>query len=230
MFESTKVKYIQYPVRAGDTFYSIGQHFAVPIEELIEVNSNQDPRALQIGSIVKVPYRGQSLAMGPLSSDRASLDRLTSSRPQPHGSSLKMIRLNKAAKYIGRMSWPVGSGGGRISSTFGRRWLTFHEGIDIAAPQGVTVMAAHDGQVVFSGNSLRGYGNLIVLKGDGVLTVYGHNRANHVRTGDYVSRGERIAEVGMSGKASGAHLHFETRIKDQDGKNAAIDPLVFYSK
>jgi len=107
-----------------------------------------------------------------------------------------------------------------VASAFGARGRSFHDGIDISAPRGTPVRAAADGEVVYS-DSLRGYGNVIIVRHrDGFATVYAHNERNEVRTGQRVRRGEVIGTVGDSGRATGPNLHFEVR---QD--NVAHDPL-----
>jgi lipoprotein NlpD len=100
----------------------------------------------------------------------------------------------------------------------------FHEarnkGIDIGAPEGAPVAAAHDGQVVYVGNGLRGYGNLLIIKHtDDFVTAYAHNRSILVKQGQSVRRGERVAEVGRT-DADSPRLHFEIR---RQGK--PVDPL-----
>ena len=105
--------------------------------------------------------------------------------------------------------WPVQ---GRITSGFGRRRFDHHAGIDIAAPSGSRVRAAEAGRVVHSDNKLSGYGNLVIIKHAGSFaTVYAHNRKNLVRVGQFVDKGEVVAEVGETGRASAPHLHFEVR-------------------
>lgn len=74
-------------------------------------------------------------------------------------------------------------------------------------------MAAAAGQVLYAGDGLRGYGNLVVLQHAGdLLTVYAHNSELLVRTGERVTAGQLIARVGQTGNASGPHLHFEVRV------------------
>ena len=77
-------------------------------------------------------------------------------------------------------------------------------------------------------SSFYGYGRTVVLKGEGLLTVYAHNSANRVAVGDVVEKGDWIADVGQTGSASGPHVHFETRVQDASGRYAAVDPVVFY--
>jgi len=87
-----------------------------------------------------------------------------------------------------------------------------HKGIDLPAPMHTDIYAAMDGVVVYAGKA-RGYGNLVTVDhGNGVSTVYGHESVTLVREGDIVHRGEKIAEVGRAGNATGPHLHFELRV------------------
>lgn len=118
-------------------------------------------------------------------------------------------------------SWPLRSGA--VSSYFGTRRRKFHDGIDIKAPRGTPVYAAKDGLVIYSARRIRGYGNMVVIKhDDGIATVYAHNSKNLVARGRKVQRGDRIAKVGATGRATGSHLHFEIR-RDQ----LPVDPLMY---
>ena len=90
---------------------------------------------------------------------------------------------------------------------YGRR----HNGIDFGAAYGTTVRSAHGGTVVVAG-SFGGYGNTVVIdRGDGLSTLYGHNSELYVRVGQTVQKGEAIAAVGSTGLSTGPHLHFEVR-------------------
>ncbi|NNL67995.1 MAG: M23 family metallopeptidase, partial [Myxococcales bacterium] len=110
------------------------------------------------------------------------------------------------AKLVFR--WPAE---GRLTSKFGRRWGRRHQGIDLAAKPGTPVRAAEAGRVIFSAR-LGAYGNAVVVRhSEHYNTVYAHNRKLHVRKGDWVERGEKIAEVGSTGRSTGPHLHFEVR-------------------
>jgi len=112
------------------------------------------------------------------------------------------------------LRWPldVGGGGVVVGSPFGARGGRAHDGIDLPAPVGTPVYAAADGQVIYAGDGIHGYGNLVVVQHAGdLLTVYAHNSALLVRQGQWVRSGERVALVGQSGRASGPHLHFEVR-------------------
>ncbi|HWX12433.1 MAG TPA: peptidoglycan DD-metalloendopeptidase family protein [Trinickia sp.] len=97
-----------------------------------------------------------------------------------------------------------------------------NKGINIGGAAGDPVKAAADGRVVYAGNGLRGYGNLIIIKHNAsYLTAYAHNRALMVKEGDSVTKGEKIAEMGNS-DSDRVMLHFEVR---QQGK--PVDPMKY---
>ena len=121
---------------------------------------------------------------------------------------------------------PVESG--YISSRYGSRTdpftgrAAFHKGIDFAGREGNDIVAVASGVVVWSG-SRYGYGEMIeVNHGNGYATRYAHNSNNLVAVGDTVKRGQRIAHMGDTGRATGANLHFEVL---KDGRS--VDPLTF---
>lgn len=114
---------------------------------------------------------------------------------------------------------PVSSGY-TISSRYGPRWGRSHTGTDVAAPTGTTIVAAASGTVTLAGNYGNGYGNYIMINhGNGVQTLYGHCNVLLVSQGQYVSQGQKIAEVGNTGNSTGPHLHFEVRVN-----GATTDP------
>lgn len=92
------------------------------------------------------------------------------------------------------------------------RYRGSHRGVDLTAPIGTNVYSTMDGEVVAVGRH-RQYGNFVVVDhGNGVSTLYAHNKANYVESGEVVRRGQKIAEVGRTGNATGPHLHFELRM------------------
>lgn len=207
-----------YEVKVGDTLYSIGNRFDVAAEDIQAYNGIRDSKSLKPGQRIVIP------ASGPLGrSGDAALD----NRGQDRGQ-LRMISLAPVRSYVGDLEFPVAEA--RFSSRFGWRWSKFHEGLDLAAPEGTPVLAAHDGVVVLETDSWGGYGKVIVVKGDKLMTVYGHNSVNQVKKGARVKRGQQIAKVGQTGDASGPHLHFETRVLDENGRFAAVNPNVFYPR
>ncbi len=123
-----------------------------------------------------------------------------------------------APALAGAFAWPLQ---GAILSNYGPTSKGQHnDGINIAAPAGTPVKASESGVVVYAGNEIRGFGNLILLKHEGgLMTAYAHNEVLLVGRGAVVRRGQDIARVGSSGGVSQPQLHFEIR---KNGK--AVDP------
>ena len=180
-------------VRPGENLYRISLHYGVSVAALARANGLGDADALEIGQRLSIPGARQ----GP--PDAALL---------PPVAALPPGGLD-AAEYGLAFGWPLR---GAVSSSFGSRGFGRHEGIDIPAPMGTVVLAAESGRVVHSEGRLGDYGLVVIVKHAGrYATVYAHNRRNLVRRGDFVEKGQPIAQVGDSGNASAPHLHFEIR-------------------
>ena len=132
------------------------------------------------------------------------------------------------SKYTGgQMAWPAPSYtrissyfAGRIDPITGKK--STHGGLDLASPYGTAIVAANPGKVIIAGYHYS-YGNYVVIDhGGGVSTLYGHSSKLLVSKGQTVSRGQRIANIGSTGRSTGPHLHFEVRI---NGKR--VDPLPY---
>ena len=136
--------------------------------------------------------------------------------------------LGYAEQYRGKLYWPVP--GAKVFSKFGRRFVKWHDGVDLAAKRGTPIYAAHSGKVEYAGSGFNGYGNFIAIRGKGLTTFYAHNDRNLVSTGDYVEGGQLIGYVGQTGRTTGPHLHFETRIHRPPHPPTAVDPLKFFSQ
>ncbi|HVV17150.1 MAG TPA: M23 family metallopeptidase [Polyangia bacterium] len=173
-------------VGEGDTLAGLARAAGVPPEDILEANGLDAAAQVRPGLSLFV------------------LDGPPAPMPAPQ---------SPAPAGAGRpLQWPLTTVAVTIGSPFGARWGKPHEGIDLPAPVGTPVFAAADGQVVYAGHGLRGYGNLVVVKHAGdLLTVYAHNSALLVSQGQPVRAGDRIALVGQSGHATGPHLHFEVR-------------------
>jgi len=126
-------------------------------------------------------------------------------------------------QYAGTLQWPLEAG--VVSSEYGERWGKMHKGIDIAADVGEPVYAIAPGEVIYAGNGLRGYGNVIILRHDRQRTsLYAHNSALNVKLGDHVARGAVIAQLGSTGHSTGPHVHFEIRDGDTPVNPRSILP------
>jgi murein DD-endopeptidase MepM/ murein hydrolase activator NlpD len=189
-------------VRRGETLYRIGKQYGVPANVLAQANGLADPTRLAVGQRLTIPgaVAGPTTAVVP-----PGRGEWTRRDPRGRSGGTQMI-------------WPVS---GQVSSGFGFRDGAHHDGVDIPMAPGTPVRAAEAGRVIHSGGGLSGYGNTVILRhADRLSTVYAHNRKNLVRVGDFVERGQVIAEVGRTGRATTPHLHFEVR---RDG--SPIDPL-----
>ncbi|MBR4401648.1 MAG: M23 family metallopeptidase [Synergistes sp.] len=127
-----------------------------------------------------------------------------------------------APDLIKDMKWPLSSC--RLSRGFKRG---AHTGLDLLSPKGTPIYAVLDGVVEIvsdGGPGFRGYGKVILINHGGKLwTLYSHNTTNNVKVGQRVKQGEMIATVGMTGRATANHLHFEVR----NAKGTPLDPLKY---
>jgi len=137
------------------------------------------------------------------------------------GISLGLTRNSTTADWIRANAapnlWPVE---GQITGSFGERIDpfngegAFHSGVDISASVGSAVIAPADGTVTFA-DFLGGYGRAVIVDhGHGISTRYGHLASFAVAPGQYIHRGDTIGYVGLSGRSTGPHLHYEVRIND----------------
>ncbi len=157
--------------------------------------------------------RAEPLASNPAPSVKKTVQSSVkpSARPTPlpeakpiHTASIDRFRRTRGFIWLLR---------GRIISGFGPKAKCLHnDGINISAPRGAPVRAAEGGIVAYSGNELRGFGNLLLVKhANGWVTAYAHNGKLLVKRGDRVGKGQIIARVGSTGAVSRPQLHFEIR-------------------
>jgi lipoprotein NlpD len=197
-----RVHGVYHTVTAGETLFRIGKAYGMSYQELARVNGIKDAGQIRVGQRIFIPGATQPLPVETITPMEAAPAAPASPDPVPG---------------LETFIWPVN---GTINSGYGPRGLSFHDGIDIAAPEGTPIRAIEDGEVIYS-DQLRGYGNMVILRhAEGIVSVYAHNQSNLVREGQSVVRGEIVARVGSTGRVSGPHLHFEIR-----KNNAAQDPL-----
>ncbi len=177
---------VYHKVQHGQTLWRISKTYGVDLETLQWVNDVEDVGELRVGRVLFIPGVSKTVKVMTIQPEDE----------KPSGKGITLI-------------WPLH---GRKTSDFGPRGKSVHQGIDLAAPKGTPVLASASGRVAYSGNGMKGYGKVVVLKhANDLSTVYAHNSALQVRMGDNVERGQTIAKVGATGRATGPHLHFEIR-------------------
>ena len=166
----------------------------------------------------------QGASMGSLSDDNTSIKQVSNSKPLVAPTSPKPVDAAPAPIAVAPATT---SSDGFIMPTTGQTdgYKASNKGIDIYGTLGQDINAANSGKVVYSGNGLKDYGNLIIIKhSDVYLTAYAHNKVNLVKEGATVKRGQKIAEMGQ-GDSNKAVLHFELR---KNGK--PVDPFTLIPK
>jgi murein DD-endopeptidase MepM/ murein hydrolase activator NlpD len=194
-------------VRRGENLFRISHYYQVSVSSILEANQIRDERSVEIGERLWIPEARRSPPGYAL-------------LPPPASSGEARERARNDAILDGNLHfiWPLR---GRLTAGFGFRNGRRHQGIDLAAKPGTLIRASEAGRVIYSGNGLGAYGNVVIVRhGQHYATVYAHNRKNRVRKGAFVDKGEVVAEVGKTGNATGPHLHFEIRRDEQ-----ACDPV-----
>jgi murein DD-endopeptidase MepM/ murein hydrolase activator NlpD len=184
-------------VKPGDTLWRLAERHGSSVQAIERANDDLDPRALRVGRKLWIPHVDVAARGG-----KASARTLTDHDDAECGGLARREGLE--------FDWPVL---GDLTSAYGaERDGRGHDGIDLAAEQGTPIHAAEAGRVVYADDDLGDYGRVVIVEHVGRwATVYAHNRKNRVEAGDFVERGDVIAEVGDTGNASAPHLHFEVR-------------------
>ncbi|EMN51193.1 peptidase, M23 family [Leptospira interrogans str. L1207] len=234
--ELTSLEFYRYVVKKGDNFFKIMARTGMDIDTISSVNSLASPYDIYPGMELLIPNM-----RGVYDSDERENSFLIRKKlSKKYKLAEKFISFDEDKKlwfipgkglpkeersffYGVAFYRPLGSEG-IISSRFGKRKdpftrkETFHGGLDMAAEEGTPVYASADGEVYFS-DKKGGYGNLIILGHKlGYETLYGHLSSISVRPGEKVHKGQKIGEVGQTGRATGNHLHFEVRRFNQRQK------------
>lgn len=210
-----------YRVNKSETLYAIAWRYGLDYRELARWNNIDAPYTI---------YPGQELIL--IDPERLPAHRRPAVEPSPprrsSGSHAQVARTSQPAPAPPEelpppkaFQWPAD---GKVIATF-KGSKSISQGIDIMGRAGQAVVAAAGGKVVYSGNGLNGYGNLVIVKhNDTFLSAYAHNSKLLVNEGDMVESGQQIAEIGMLDPSTPA-LHFEIR---KQGK--PVDPLKYLPK
>ncbi|MFM0163342.1 Murein DD-endopeptidase MepM and murein hydrolase activator NlpD, contain LysM domain [Burkholderia sp. GAS332] len=205
-----------YRVERGDTLSKIARSNRQSVQSIVRWNNLTNPDSIEVGQVLRVTPPGNGAAAGSTgggggairSSGAGSASASSAPRPAPADNA----PTSAPASTIS-LAWPA-------DGTVIRRFDGGNsKGIDISAAAGTPVVAAAPGTVVYAGNGLRGYGNLLIIKHNAeYLTAYAHNRVLLVKEGQSVTRGEKIAEMGDT-DTDRVMLHFELRYQGR-----SIDP------
>ncbi|WP_310087838.1 peptidoglycan DD-metalloendopeptidase family protein [Paraburkholderia phenoliruptrix] len=236
-----------YRVKPGDTLYRIALENGQNYRDISAWNNLTNPNQIEVDQLLRVVPPGANtaaltpgVATAPIGSNgtlqTAPLNGSSSTgaaagvaAPPLYGSSANNAAATPPSSAGAASDSSAGASGGNVSFVWpvrGPLLGTFNDstnkGVNIGGSAGEAVKASADGRVVYAGNGLRGYGNLIIIKHDATyLTAYAHNRALMVKEGDAVTKGQKIAEMGNS-DSDRVMLHFEVR---RQGK--PVDPLKY---
>jgi murein DD-endopeptidase MepM/ murein hydrolase activator NlpD len=223
---------------------SIAHRNHVPVGELARANNLDTSAKLSLGMKLTVPG-AKSAAAAPVVQPVAPVQQLAAVAPaakpmtpaapqqsarlaqattnveEKPAAEAPAVKPSEATGALPTFRWPVR---GKVITSYGAKTNgKANDGINLAVPEGTPVKAAEDGVVAYSGNELKGYGNLVLVRhSNGYVTAYAHASELMVKRGDTIKRGQIIAKSGQSGEVGSPQLHFEIR-----KGSSPVDPLQF---
>jgi murein DD-endopeptidase MepM/ murein hydrolase activator NlpD len=228
-------------VNRGDTLLSIARRNHVPVADLAKANNLGQSAKLSLGMKLTVPgaktasVAPAAPASAPAAAPAAPATKMvatvqpqsarlvqpTANVDEPVAAEAAAIKPGEATGALPTFRWPVR---GKVITSYGAKTNgKANDGINLAVPEGTPVKAAEDGVVAYSGNELKGYGNLVLVRhSNGYVTAYAHASELLVKRGDTIKRGQVIAKSGQSGEVGSPQLHFEIR-----KGSSPVDPLQF---
>jgi murein DD-endopeptidase MepM/ murein hydrolase activator NlpD len=234
-------------VNHGDTLLSIARQNHVPVTELAKANGLEPSAKLKLGMKLNIPGAKTAAAVPatapaqvataqPVAVPTPPVTRMAAATPAGPQQTAHLAQAtaplestpveapSKPAETTGALPtfrWPVR---GKVITAYGAKANgKANDGINLAVPEGTPVKAAEDGVVAYSGNELKGYGNLVLVRhSNGYVTAYAHASELLVKRGDTIKRGQVIAKSGQSGEVGSPQLHFEIR-----KGSTPVDPLQF---
>ena len=222
-----------YTVLKGDTLFSIAWFSGNDYQDLAKINNIAPPYNIFPGQIISLkkiprPAIAKSNASRGQTSKIKSNQAVDHSSKQAYGKSEKIVTRDSSESSVGEFPNQVSNWVWPTSNAISRGFSAKEEGnkgLDFAGNMGSPILAAADGKVVYTGNALRGFGNLVIVKhSEAYLTAYAHNDEIVVKEQEWIKAGQKIATMGKSGTVE-VKLHFEVRYK---GKS--INPLKFLPK
>jgi murein DD-endopeptidase MepM/ murein hydrolase activator NlpD len=230
-------------VNHGDTLMGIARRNHISAGDLAKANGLEPGAKLKIGMKLTVPMK-VSVAIAPMAQPAVAQAAPASVPPATKMAAVTIeppqkarvaqttnieeaqatdtpVKASEATGALPTFRWPVR---GKVIAGYGAKTNgKANDGINVAVPEGTPVKAAEDGVVAYSGNELKNYGNLVLVRhSNGYVTAYAHASELLVKHGDTVKRGQVIAKSGQSGEVDSPQLHFEIR-----KKSTPVDPLQF---
>jgi murein DD-endopeptidase MepM/ murein hydrolase activator NlpD len=201
-------KGVYHVVKRHQTLYRICKTYEVDIHEVASINGIADPSKIQTGQRIFIPGARKVLKVEIVIDDVAA-EQVERERERPE-------TVYEKVDFI----WPVE---GKCTNPFEDNERRRHQGIDISCSSGTPIKASNAGTVIYAGNTIKGYGNMVILRhSEEFVTVYAHNQVNLVKERDRIEKGQIIGKVGQTGRATGPHLHFEIR-----RNNKPVDPVPY---
>jgi murein DD-endopeptidase MepM/ murein hydrolase activator NlpD len=218
-------------VESGESLYTVARRYNVTAQAIIQANGFSSPDKIFVGQKLVIPGKASVLAtLGPKGNksaevpvekvaavDPAAITPVKPLEAKPAVKPVEVAKVEPAKPLEQPKSEPVLSGAekfrwpisGRVITDFANSKGT---GINIEAPEGAAVRAAENGQVIYAGSGVEGYGNLILIRHpNGYVSAYAHLQQMNVAKGTVVNRGDNIGAAGKTGSVSKPQLHFELR-------------------
>lgn len=204
-----------YKVKRGDTLYSVSWRFGMDFKTVARINGIRSPYIIYVGQ--KLRFKSYKQVTQAKTKSASAAKKAAATKRTKTALQSNWVPSNQRLTW----RWPVN---GKVISTYSKSVAT-RKGIDIAGKSGQKVSAAAAGKVVYSGNGLPRYGNLVIIKhNDTYLSAYAHNKYLTVKDGQIVKAGQKIALLGRTG-AQRDKLHFEIRRNGEP-----VDPMRFLPK
>jgi len=239
-----------YVVKPGDTLYGIARATHTSVDSLLRWNDVTDPAQLRAGQVLRLNNPAMATSTKPVratskpepssvtprpAQERASPPVRATPKPVPSRPQAAPVPASTATPPVSSTTRPAPAPQPVDAGTIQWAWpasgnviqafSATTKGIDIAGASGDPVRAAADGKVMYSGNGVRGLGNLLIINHQGgFITAYAHNRTLLVKAGQEVKRGAKIAELGQTDTIS-PRLHFEVR-----RQGTPVNPLQYLPK
>ena len=211
----------------GETLLAIADIYDVRAGAIAHINDVDYPYEIYIGQNLKIPnakYAAPTKSIYSMvyKSSPEKIEKPKAEKISPDeepSQKLAIVSLQKKKQSLSfnysrpldskNFQWPVK---GKVISHYGKSGSTFNEGVNIAAKAGSPVKSAGSGKIIYAGNELEGYGNLIIIKHHkDYMSAYAHNARLLVKKGDAIKAGQKIATVGKTGNVKVPQLHFSIR-------------------